>query len=473
MLRSPTEHLGDHRREGAARQEVVHRPTLVLKMIVPPVEIRTIIEKLAPYVIRNGPSFEDKILEKERANPRFSFLYQNDPYHGYYRRRLDEYREVGLDGMEELAAKGRALERSLAEESSSKASAKPAKQKPSKRAIPKEPEPLAFLVHMPHISALDYDVIKLTAQYVARNGRPFMMNLLQREGRNPQFDFLKPSHSLHAPFLRLVNQYAKIILPPQELIDKLSVYGQEPFTVLSTVINRAEYVGYSREQKELSEKMAQQEREAYDSIDWHDFVIVEMIDFTPLDADAELPMPLEYSTIANMSLVQRKELWNGAGVSANAPLEAQGGGELGGNDEEEEAMDLDEDFLDEAYQGPAKRPAPVAGDRTLEMENGVRIIHDYVPKAMAAQSAGIGSKSGRVSEVASEICPMCSESIPTDQIAEHMRIEALDPKWKEQRDRHLAKHKDSNLVSSGVDVSRNLDAMARNRTAGVSGELND
>ena len=36
------------------------------------------------------------------------------------------------------------------------------------------------------LTALDLDVIKLTAQFVARNGRAFLTGLAQREAANPQ-----------------------------------------------------------------------------------------------------------------------------------------------------------------------------------------------------------------------------------------------------------------------------------------------
>ena len=35
------------------------------------------------------------------------------------------------------------------------------------------------------------DVVKLTAQFVARNGRQFLTQLMNREQRNYQFDFLR------------------------------------------------------------------------------------------------------------------------------------------------------------------------------------------------------------------------------------------------------------------------------------------
>jgi splicing factor 3A subunit 1 len=56
-------------------------------------------------------------------------------------------------------------------------------------------------------------VIKLTAQYTAASGRQFLAGLAQREQRNPQFDFLKPTHVLFSYFTSLVDAYTKILQP--------------------------------------------------------------------------------------------------------------------------------------------------------------------------------------------------------------------------------------------------------------------
>lgn len=64
----------------------------------------------------------------------------------------------------------------------------------------------------PSISAFDLDVVKLTAQFVARNGRQFLTQLMQKEQRNYQFDFLRPQHSLFNYFTKLVEQYTKVSL---------------------------------------------------------------------------------------------------------------------------------------------------------------------------------------------------------------------------------------------------------------------
>jgi len=76
--------------------------------------------------------------------------------------------------------------------------------------VPKEAPPeFEFVADPPSISALDLDIVKLTAQFVARNGRSFLTNLMNREQRNFQFDFLRPQHSLFVYFTVLLKQYTK------------------------------------------------------------------------------------------------------------------------------------------------------------------------------------------------------------------------------------------------------------------------
>ena len=77
--------------------------------------------------------------------------------------------------------------------------------------VPKDPPAeYEFIADPPSISAFDLDVVKLTAQFVARNGRQFLTNLMNREQRNFQFDFLRPQHSLFQYFTKLLEQYTKV-----------------------------------------------------------------------------------------------------------------------------------------------------------------------------------------------------------------------------------------------------------------------
>lgn len=50
-------------------------------------ELRNVIDKLAQFVARNGPEFEKMTMEKQKDNPKFSFLFGGD-YYNYYQYKL-------------------------------------------------------------------------------------------------------------------------------------------------------------------------------------------------------------------------------------------------------------------------------------------------------------------------------------------------------------------------------------------------
>ena len=162
-------------------------------IVLPPKDIRAIVEKTAGYVARNGVVFEDRIRDKEQYNSKFSFLSPGDAYAPFYQWRLTEVR-AGRNA--DLSGKT----------SNSTSTAAPAKPKG-----PDPPPEFLFSARMPNISALDLEVLRLTALHVARKGKSWMTNLSQKEARNYQFDFLRPQHSLFNFFQRMVDQYTLIL----------------------------------------------------------------------------------------------------------------------------------------------------------------------------------------------------------------------------------------------------------------------
>lgn len=123
-------------------------------MILPPPDIRIIIEKLAAYIVKNGPSFEEKILEKEKHNARFSFLFPQDPYNQFYQHRLEEYRLVGPDRVDEMLINSKYVQKKPDSyvESGPERSGSDEYGAPK---VPHEPEPFNFSLSPPVISALD------------------------------------------------------------------------------------------------------------------------------------------------------------------------------------------------------------------------------------------------------------------------------------------------------------------------------
>lgn len=106
--------------------------------------------------------------------------------------------------------------------------------------------------------------MKLTAQFVARNGRQFLTNLMNREQRNYQFDFLRPQHSLFQYFTKLLEQYTKILIPPKDLMERLSIESansrNSQVQVLEVVKYRANWQKHQESLKKREEEKIERER---------------------------------------------------------------------------------------------------------------------------------------------------------------------------------------------------------------------
>lgn len=61
-------------------------------------------------------------------------------------------------------------------------------------------------------------------RYTATNGREFLAGLALKEQRNPQYDFLKPTHMLFGYFTTLVDAYARILNPASKNLVRIPFY---------------------------------------------------------------------------------------------------------------------------------------------------------------------------------------------------------------------------------------------------------
>jgi splicing factor 3A subunit 1 len=389
-------------------------------------------------------------------------LNPGDAYAPFYQWRLTEIK----DGRGTAVSAGRAGEATPAAE-------------PEKPKGPPEPAPFHFSARMPNINAQDLEVVKLTALFVAKRGKSFMTALSQREARNFQFEFLRPQHSLYQFFTRLVDQYTILLrsegidaaTSEKKRIAELEQNVQNKYHILERATQRAEWVKFQEQQKQKKEELEEQERIEYAQIDWHDFVVVETVMFTEVDDQSDLPPPTSLADLQSASLEQK------AAMSLN-PLRI------------EEAMptDLDNPTYYNAYpaqpepipvpsvspypaqpQGPYAapgamdynvqyQPQPEAAGRVESPipapgQPPMRIRSDYVPRAQARRNQAAG---------ATALCPNCHQQIPVAELDQHMRIELLDPRWKEQRAKADSRSATTNL--STVDVVNNLKRLASQRS---------
>jgi len=356
---------------------------------------------------------------------------------------------------------------------------------------------------MPNISAQDLEVVRLTALFVAKNGRQFMTTLSQRETGNYQFDFLRPNHTLHSFFQRLIDQYTTLLRAggmdgeggklQQERIKELQANVDDKFHVLGRAKQRAEWFKFQDEQKQKKEEEAEKERMTYAQIDWHDFVVVETVVFTESDDHTQLPPPTSLSTLQFASLDQ-KAMMSGS-ASANMRIE--------------EAMPEDNDYYNNYPQQPTQMaPPPVPQQayqpqyqdtrmrNTDEEDEEEQRIRERTEARQRAQQAQADAKGGaapmRIKEnyvpraaarAASKqnmvLCPNCRQQMPVNELDEHMRskkplapsqfhlltipqVELLDPRWKEQKAKADSRFATTNL--STADVANNLKRLASQRS---------
>lgn len=242
-----------------------------LGIVQPPPELKIVIDKTADWVARNGEgmfkqlihnlpdtlsAFENKILFEQKDNAQFGFLRVGNPYFAYYQYRVREVRKEELIAVvgdvesinnaaqEKIKFKKKFLGEDVVEEEVSRSAIQAVKARKKKEFQPaptviRAPEPDIWILEKPNISSKQDDIIKLSAQYVARNGRGFQNGLMEREARvcfnyneqqltpsqNPMFDFLQPFHPLHGYFKKLVQDYTRVLLPDRETLPKLQSYA--------------------------------------------------------------------------------------------------------------------------------------------------------------------------------------------------------------------------------------------------------
>ncbi|EKX38582.1 hypothetical protein GUITHDRAFT_41563, partial [Guillardia theta CCMP2712] len=417
-------------------------------IIVPPPDMKSIVDKTASFVAKNGPQFEQRILNNERNTTKFAFLQSTSPYYPYYQKKLAEARESSGPAAPEVASSkpedNQAEGAGDKKEVSVTIEAKATIEKKQKRPL-KEPPPDAYTVKPPDgltIPSLDLDIIKLTAQYVALNGRSFLNGLLTRESRNPQFDFLKGHHYLFSYFTGLVEAYTKVVNPPEGIIEKLEKDAEDHVDVLERAFQKLDWEAHVEKQRQMTEDQAKREREIAATIDWHDFKVVEMIDFKDSE-DADLPPPLSESELRALRLRAHTaiEPVKEKVVEEQADMEMDEGGD----------MDMEEDT---SVAQPPPEEKPEQEILQQDLDGPMKIVKNYSKPAPSADG-GKGSSAYMIS-------PITGQQVPVAQMAEHMRIALLDPKWKEKSGIVKPGEKEDTLAAH-VEVGQSLAKMAAKR----------
>jgi len=458
-------------------------------IIYPPRDIRGVIDKTAQFVAKCGPEFEGRV-RKEQNSKKFDFLDVGHPFRPYYEFKVKEF-QAGKEG-ETKVEKPAALQKAEAEIAAKKEK-KALKMLDNKEHLEKAqeigPPPAdAYTVIHPTITPLDADVIQLTAQFVARNGQKFLIGLTQRESRNPQFDFLKPTHPLFSYFTSLVDGYTKVLMPSKEELAEIKRYlGASGFQhILEKSTRRFRWEEEEEKKKKAEEDQKELEREQMAMIDWHDFVVVETIDFTEEDNDNPLAAPIDTTkaiveTPAEALDVETQKVMPPAIIEEEEPMELEEEVETKEEEKKEDAKkasrkviedaepdDLDkEDAMDisdgeevEMEQRPAVK-SEKDEKKKVEDEDVIALPDDLDDEKVTVKTDYVRNKRKEVEVQQLQKCPLTGEFLPVDDMNEHLRIAMLNPQWKKDQDSQQTKKKQENLFAE--DVEANLAAFVAKR----------
>ena len=301
-----------------------------------------------------------------------------------------------------------------------------------------------------NLTPLELEVIKLTAQYVALADKNdhFLRNLTMREWNNPEFTFLQPRHAHFAYFTALVDGF-KSFLPGGDDYEKAQnklrmdakkeqlshlIADDEKADLITKTSTTTQCLETAAYRSEYERDVADRRREAAerteggvmlggaDTIDWHDFVVVETIDFLADEVVEALPQP------TSMRLAVLKN-------------------------EQPSTVQPDEDKLEVKQEDAMDESSDEEDDDGGEQ---LKVVANYQPKVVSTKEITGDSSRTHI------VDPISGKQIAIADMPEHMRIQLLDPKWAEERRRFLDKQRDTNFVA-GEDIASNISRLAQAR----------
>ena len=445
-----------------------------ITMIYPPPETKKVIDKASTLVAQYGIQVETSM----REDPNFSFINKSDPYYPYYQskikqskeelrenlsKKMEEYfskeQKVSNNGNQEFLNKKRKEDNLVELEKEAKELLKEAMQDKidllrsdknlnNLEKIP-QPVPDIFSVPQPNISGTELDIIKISAQFVAKNGQKFLSDLIRREKDNPQFDFMKPQHTLFGYFTFLVGCYAKILNNKNEIMSKIEKYATNSDEILKSA--NMHYL-YEKKMSKIprgkrfsqEDLLTSDEKEKMKQIDWYDFVLVETIDFSS-DED-------EKSEKSNKEIVGKENLYNNNYIKESNEIDNS---TIYTNEDNNTIINNEEEKTFYTNNNINNTNMSNSGQEVVYI-NGKKIIKNYVrEKKKPILDKGVDD----INEVK---CPLCKLSIKPNKIEEHLKIELLDPKWKKIQEVINKNQEQTNLAGTG-DLLIYLDEFSKSR----------
>jgi len=231
---------------------------------------------------------------------KFNFLKTQDPYHTYYLDKLKNNNLVIESHSQTLLKESKVPVIECLKNEREKLQKTNLIEKYPERTF----EDLYKVKISSDLTEVEVDAMKLTAQFTARNGKVFLTGLFNREQNNPLFEFVRPNSSHFIIFTNFVDAYQRIIISLKKTKKKLSQELDDSNIVLARCIKQFELYKIHDTELKYSEEVVEKERLEILSIDWHDFTVVETIEFYE-EEDVELPMPTSLMDVILLSKTRK------------------------------------------------------------------------------------------------------------------------------------------------------------------------
>lgn len=227
---------------------------------------------------------------------------------------------------------------------------------------------------------------------------------------------------------------------------------------------RAEWLKYQEAERKKEEEEQERERVAYAQIDWHDFVVVETVDYQPFEV-GNFPAPTTPTEVGARVLMQERIEENEDG-DVDMQIESDGESEMLDRTKEREdrakdnndVQDMEEDSDEEEIMFDRTKDKSMLPPPLPPAPGSVVVKKNYDPKQKTIKAPTVAAPDEYL------ISPITGERIPASKVQEHMRIGLLDPRWVEQRDKHLNKMTQEAVFAPGTAIESSLKQLAERRT---------
>ena len=97
-----------------------------------------------------------------------------------------------------------------------------------------------------------------------------------------------------------MEQYTKVLIPPKDLLMKLDTETED--RVLEQVNYCMAWLKHQEANKRRQEEALERKRVSYTQVDWHNFVVVETVDYQPWEVGNPPTNPGEVDGLSTLSL---------------------------------------------------------------------------------------------------------------------------------------------------------------------------